>query len=95
MKSPTLLIFACLLILFSQSCTKCVTCKNECYQCGSATTLICSTDYSGQANWQGSRQFLLNSGCTLVAPTENVKLCDNNVKNIQYLYEKNNYYCSK
>lgn len=43
-----------------------------------------------------------NNGLAVVAlqggedqQRQNVKLCDNNVKNIQYLYEKNNYYCSK
>jgi hypothetical protein len=77
-----------------QSCKKCAVCRNECFKCGTLNpSIICSTDYSGQANWQTSRDFLISNGCQPTEPTQTPKVCDNNLDNVTYLYEQNNYYC--
>ncbi len=73
---------------------KCATCENECYRCGAAQTLVCSSDYYSKANWVTAREFYSNnSGCNVVEPTESIKICDENLDDLINLYEKNNYYC--
>lgn len=86
--------FVALLLLMFASCTKCVTCKNECYKCPGSSILICSTNYYNNFNWQSTKDaFSVNSNCIMVESTESFKVCDENLDNLTYLYEKHNYYC--
>ncbi len=89
--------FQCLLILIVisfSSCKKCVTCKNECYRCGSSSELFCSSDYFGKDTWASVKEHRFAiGGCTEIEPTESKKVCDVEIDNLIYLYEKHNYYC--
>ena len=95
MRNITITAVISLLCLIGACKKECATCKNECYRCGSAQTLVCSSDYYSQANWLTAREFYSNSsGCNLVSPTESVDICDENLDDLITLYEKSNYYCS-
>ncbi len=94
MKSIIITAITSLMLLSLASCRKCVTCQNECYRCPGSSVLLCSTNYYNKKSWQSAKDaFSASSNCMLVEPTESFKVCDENLDNLTYLYEKHNYYC--
>jgi hypothetical protein len=80
-------------VTLQSGCIKCVTCRNECYDCGGSKP-TCSTNFISNSSWESAKQTIVNSsGCSFTQPTESVKLCDDHIENITYLYERANYYC--
>ena len=90
MKNYVLLMSS--IITVCSSCRECVTCSNKCYNCGSASN-TCSTDFVDKASWNNMENMMINGGCEEVMPTDKIEVCDNDVNNIVFLYERENYYC--
>jgi hypothetical protein len=77
------------------SCKRCYTCQNECYKCGSSQVVYCSTDFNSRIGWLEYRDNYLNSlNCTKIDPSQSLKVCDTKNKDLIYIYEKNNFYCT-
>jgi len=88
-------LFLCVIIsYFLSSCVKCTTCRNECYLCGGSSEPSCSTDAASKAAWESIKANLKNTaGCTEVTATKEQQICDKNLDDLKYLYEKDNFYC--